>query len=125
MKIIPKKIKIKNTIWKNYSLLELCIALVIFIVLFLMFTSDQKIISLILGGIFLILYLPVGDDLFYIYVLEIIIYIFKKKKYSNSNIKKISLFFILGNGGRALNVFQNVSGCMVFDLLLCVCMCVC
>ena len=89
MKIMPKKIKVKNTIWKNYSLVELLVAMIIFLLVFLLFTNNKKIFSMILGITFVILYMPVGEDLFYLYIIEMLVFLFKRKKYVKKEISKI------------------------------------
>ena len=89
MKIMPRKIKVKSTIWKNYSIIELLIALVIFIIIFLLFSNNNKVLSLIIGMCFVILYMPVGEDIFYSYILDIILFLFSKKRYTKDNINKI------------------------------------
>ena len=41
MRIIPKKIKVKNTVWKCYSMTDVIVALVVFAIIFIMITGGQ------------------------------------------------------------------------------------
>ena len=48
MKIIPKKIKLKNTIWKCYSLLELIIILILSLIVLMLIMNSKIIIGVII-----------------------------------------------------------------------------
>ena len=39
MRIIPKKIKVKNTVWKCYSMADVIVALSVFAIIFIAITS--------------------------------------------------------------------------------------
>ena len=120
MKIIPKKIKIKNTIWKNYSLLELIIALFIFIIIFLLFTSGIKFLSIFIGIIFLICYIPMGDDLFYSFIFELILYLVNPQKFiKNPENKKNDinkLLFVKDIDDSGIIEYKNNSYSRVFKI---------
>ncbi len=90
MKIIPKKIKIKNTIWKNYSLLELIAILILFIITLLLFINKIYIYSFILLIISIILFIPTTDGLVYVLLYEFIKYICSNKKYIKNKQKNIN-----------------------------------
>lgn len=87
MKTIPKKISVKNTIWKCYSLLEMIIALFTFMIIFLLFTNGYIVLTIILNIIFIILYIPTGEGLFYEFLIEVIKYLFSNKQYNKKYIK--------------------------------------
>lgn len=42
MRIIPKKIKVKNTVWKCYSMPDVIVALVMFALIFAFITTEIK-----------------------------------------------------------------------------------
>ena len=39
MRIIPKKIKVKNTVWKCYSMADIIVALIVFAIIFIAVTE--------------------------------------------------------------------------------------
>lgn len=41
MRIIPKKIKVKNTVWKCYSMADVIVALFAFAIIFIAVTAEQ------------------------------------------------------------------------------------
>ena len=49
MRIIPKKIKVKNTVWKCYSMPDVIVALVMFAIIFVSITSGNWVVAIILG----------------------------------------------------------------------------
>lgn len=90
MKIIPKKIKIKNTIWKCYSLIELIIIVFILIIVAMMFMKNQIIAPIIMLVLTIIMFMPVtNDDLFYTILIEMISYVVKPKKLNISSVYNI------------------------------------
>lgn len=94
MKIIPKKIKIKNTIWKCYSLTELLIMIIILIVVIMLFMKNNITLPVIILVITIIMFMPVtNEDLFYIVLLEMILYLIRPKRININdvwNIKNIT-----------------------------------
>lgn len=90
MKIIPKKIKIKNTIWKCYSLVELIIIVFILIIVAMLFIKDKITIAIVLLFLTIMLFMPItNDDLFYTILIEMILYVLKPKKININNISSI------------------------------------
>ena len=50
MRIIPKKIKVKNTVWKCYSMPDIIVALIMFSIIFIAITKGVWAIAVI-GGL--------------------------------------------------------------------------
>lgn len=89
MRIIPKKSKIKNTVWKCYSLTNITVALVIFIIVFILLTNNNIFIGIILLLISICGFIPTSDGLLYEIGLGVIKFIFSNKKYNESNLDKL------------------------------------
>ena len=54
MRIIPKKIKVKNTVWKCYSMTDVIVALFVFALIFIAVTAGKWGIGInkwLLGGV--------------------------------------------------------------------------
>lgn len=108
MRIIPKKTKIKNTIWKSYSLKDLLIGLVFLGVVVILLFKGIFIPSIILMIIFIILFMPVSDGIFYSFIIINIKYLFSKKKYEEKNISDINkLINIKDITEKGIVVFHN------------------
>ena len=82
MRIIPKKIKVKNTVWKCYSMMDVIVALFVFAIIFIAVTAGQWVIAIILGLISIGMFMPTPDGIFYTCVFENIKFLFSKKKYT-------------------------------------------
>ena len=82
MRIIPKKIKVKNTVWKCYSMKDVLVALVLFAIIFIMITAGNWGFAIVLGLISLLMFMPTSDGIFYSYIFENMRFIFSKKKYT-------------------------------------------
>ena len=87
MRIIPKKIKVKNTVWKCYSMQDIIIALVMFSIIFICITGGNWAIAIILGVISLVMFMPTSDGIFYSYIAENLRFLFSKKTYLNNGEK--------------------------------------
>ncbi len=89
MRIIPKKTKIKNTIWKNYSLVDLLIGVIALgIALFLLF-KGLFILSIIFILLVVIMFIPTPEGLFYTFLFDNIKYLVSKKNYNHLEIDKL------------------------------------
>lgn len=84
MRIIPKKIKVKNTVWKCYSMADIIVALIVFGIIFIAVTMGQWVIAVILGLVAVGMFIPTPDGIFYTCVYENIRFLFSKKKYTAS-----------------------------------------
>ncbi len=82
MRIIPKKIKVRNNVWKCYSMRDIFIALVVFAIIFVSITMGNWAIAVILGLASVIMFMPTGDGIFYSYVFENIKFALGKKRYN-------------------------------------------
>ena len=82
MRIIPKKIKIKNTVFKCYGLKEVIIILFLFASVFALITASKFALAGVLAALMIITFMPTQDGIFYTIIFENIKFIFAKKKYS-------------------------------------------
>ena len=82
MRIIPKKIKVKNTVWKCYSMADVIVALIVFGIIFIAVTAGQWVVAVILGLVAVGMFIPTPDGIFYTCVYENIRFLFAKKKYT-------------------------------------------
>ena len=80
MRIIPKKIKVKNTVWKCYSMPDVIVALVMFAIIFASVTTGNWAIAVILGIVSVVMFMPTQDGIFYACILENVKFLFSKKK---------------------------------------------
>ena len=87
MRIIPKKIKVRNNVWKCYSMKDIFVALVVFALIFVFITMSKWAIAIILGIIAIVMLMPTGDGIFYTYIFENIRFALGKKKYTKSSTK--------------------------------------
>ncbi|MGN1373163.1 MAG: VirB4 family type IV secretion system protein, partial [Candidatus Coproplasma sp.] len=88
MRIIPKKIKVKNTVWKCYSMPDIIVALVVFAIIFIAITAGNWAIAIIMGIAAVIMFMPTSDGIFYTCILENIKFIVSKKKYTKDAAKE-------------------------------------
>lgn len=84
MRIIPKKIKVKNTVWKCYSMAGIIVALVVFAIIFISITTQKWAFAVIMGLVAVILFMPTSDGIFYTCIFENIRFLFAKKRYTNT-----------------------------------------
>lgn len=82
MRIIPKKIKVKNTVWKCYSMPDVIVALVMFAIIFASVTTGNWAIAVILGIVSVVMFMPTQDGIFYACILENVKFLFSQKKYT-------------------------------------------
>ena len=88
MRIIPKKIKVKNTVWKCYSMPDIIVALVVFAVIFIAITSGNWGLAVVIGLAAIVMFMPTSDGIFYSCILENIKFLVSKKKYTDSATKE-------------------------------------
>ena len=82
MRIIPKKIKVKNTVWKCYSMPDVIVALVVFAIIFILITAGNWAFAIIMGIIAVVMFMPTPDGIFYTYIFENVKFLFAKKRYT-------------------------------------------
>lgn len=88
MRIIPKKIKVKNTVWKCYSMSDILVALVVFAIIFISVTAGNWGFAIFMGLVSVILFMPTSDGIFYSCILENLKFLFSKKKYTKDAVKE-------------------------------------
>lgn len=126
MRIIPKKIKVKNTVWKCYSMVDVIVALVAFALIFVAITSGAYVLAVIMGILAVVMFMPTQDGIFYTCILENIKFLFVKKVYAETasnqkekvsallgfkNIKENGLVeYNVGYFGRVIKVGQKNFG---------------
>ena len=90
MRIIPKKVKVKNTVWKCYSMVDVIVALVVFAIIFVAITAGNWAFAIILGLVAVAMFIPTPDGIFYTFIFENIKFLFSKKKYTKkaTNVKE-------------------------------------
>lgn len=82
MRIIPKKIKVKNTVWKCYSMPDIIVALIVFAVIFAAVTTGNWAVAVITGLAAVVMFMPTPDGIFYACVFDNVKFLFAKKKYT-------------------------------------------
>lgn len=126
MRIIPKKIKVKNTVWKCYSMPDIIVALVVFAIIFTAITAGSWIVAGVMAFAAVIMFMPTSDGIFYACIFENILFLFSKKKYEKGakkekesvdslvGLKEIKenglLVYDSGNYGRVIKVGQKNFG---------------
>lgn len=82
MRIIPKKTKVKNTVWKCYSMPDIIIALVLAALIFAAVSSGNWVIAVIIGLISIVMFMPTQDGIFYSCIFGNIKFLFAKKVFT-------------------------------------------
>ena len=105
MRIIPKKIKVKNTVWKCYSMPDILVALVVFAIVFVAITAGNWGLAVFMGFIAVIMFMPTSDGILYSMIFENIKFLLTKKQYTKDAPKEkeridtlVNLKNIKGNG---------------------------
>ena len=88
MRIIPKKIKVKNTVWKCYSMKDIIVALIVFSIIFISITAGNWAFAAIIGLIAVIMFMPTQDGIFYSCIFENVRFMFAKKIYTRNASKE-------------------------------------
>ena len=86
MRIIPKKIKVKNTVWKCYSMKDVIVALILFALIFVSITANKWWLAIVLGIVSVVMFMPTQDGIFYSYIFENVKFLFARKKYKKNAI---------------------------------------
>ena len=88
MRIIPKKIKVKNTVWKCYSMKDIIVALIMFSIIFICITTSRWAVAVILGLIAVVMFMPTQDGILYSILFENVRFMFAKKTYTKTATKE-------------------------------------
>ena len=111
MRIIPKKIKVKNTVWKSYSMKDIIVALIVFSIIFISITAGNWVFAAILGLVAVVMFMPTQDVIFYSCIFENVRFMFAKKSYTKTASKEKenidSLFGLKSIKGNGLILYKN------------------
>ena len=88
MRIIPKKIKVKNTVWKCYSMKDIIVALIVFAIIFIAITTGKWAITVIMGLLAVVMFMPTQDGILYTIIFENVRFMFAKKTYTKTATKE-------------------------------------
>ena len=88
MRVIPKKIKVKNTVWKCYSMKDIIVALIVFAIIFVSITAGKWAIAVIMGLAAVVMFMPTQDGILYSILFENVRFIFAKKQYTKTASKE-------------------------------------
>ena len=88
MRIIPKKIKVKNTVWKCYSMKDIIVALIVFSIIFISITTGKWAIAVIMGLAAVVMFMPTQDGILYTILFENVRFMFAKKIYTKTASKE-------------------------------------
>ena len=81
MRIIPKKIKVRNTVWKCYTMPDVIAALIVFAVIFICITAGNWALAAVTGIFAIVMFMPTSEGIFYSCILENVRFLFAKKRY--------------------------------------------
>lgn len=86
MRLIPKKTKLQNTVWKSYTIWDLLVMAVFFAAVILIALSNMTIkarigICVVWGLIGLVMFIPLGEELVYKSFVRLIKFIFSTKSF--------------------------------------------
>ena len=81
MRIIPKKIKVRNTVWKCYTMPDVIAALIVFAVVFICITAGHLALAAVTGIFAVVMFMPTSEGIFYSCILENVRFLFAKKRY--------------------------------------------
>ena len=87
MRIRPKKSKIKNTVWKCYSMPDIIVALIVFAIIFVSITAGNWGTAIVMGLIAVIMFMPTSDGILYSMLFENIKFLLAKKKYTKDMLR--------------------------------------
>lgn len=95
MRIIPKKIKVKNTVWKCYSMKDIIVALIVFAIIFIAITTGKWAIAVIMGLLAVVMFMPTQDGILYTIIFENVRFMFAKKTYTKTASKEKERIYTL------------------------------
>ena len=64
MRMIPKKVNIKNTVWKCYSFPDILVALGILLIIFFAISAENWAFAIIMLIVAVVLFMPTQDGIF-------------------------------------------------------------
>ncbi len=96
MRIIPKQTKVKNTVWKCYSMPDIIVALVLFALIFICMTCSSFAWAVVFALVAVVLLMPTQDGIMYTILLENCRFLFSKKRYVRGALYKESVEMLTG-----------------------------
>ncbi len=90
-RIIPKKTKVKNTVWRCYSMPDIIVALVLFALIFVCMTCSAYVWAVIFALVTVGLLMPTPDGIMYTILLDNVRFLVSKKKYVKGALYKESV----------------------------------
>ena len=88
MRMIPKKVNIKNTVWKCYSFPDILVALGILLIIFFAISAENWAFAIIMVIVAIVLFMPTQDGIFYTYLFALLNFATGRKKFVRSNVLK-------------------------------------
>ena len=88
MRMIPKKVNIKNTVWKCYSFPDILVALGILLIIFFAISAENWAFAIIMVIVAIVLFMPTQDGIFYTYLFALLKFATGRKKFVRSNVLK-------------------------------------
>lgn len=85
MRMIPKKVKIRNTVWKCYSVSDILVALVFFVLIFMALSAESWAMVAVFGVIMVIMLFPTPDGILYTFLFVVVKYLFSRKRFIRSS----------------------------------------
>lgn len=116
MRIIPKNSKMKNTVWKSYSIKDIIVAFALLVFVLLICISNIKgkfIIAAVFALVSVTLFMPTGyNSLFYTEALQAVKYACSQKKFSQGkDIDKLMPFKSID--GEGIIGYDGYYGCVI------------
>ena len=86
MRMIPKKVNIKNTVWKCYSFPDILVALGILLVIFFAISAEKWALAVIMLVVAIVLFMPTQDGIFYTYLFSLLKFAMGRKKFVRTSV---------------------------------------
>ena len=90
MRMIPKKVNIKNTVWKCYSFPDILVALGILLVIFFAISAENWAFAIVMLIVAVVLFMPTQDGIFYTYLFALLKFAGGRKKFVRTDVRTLS-----------------------------------
>ena len=90
MRMIPKKVNIKNTVWKCYSFPDILVALGILLIIFFAISAENWVFAIIMLVVAVVLFMPTQDGIFYTYLFALLKFAGGRKKYVRTDVRTLA-----------------------------------
>ena len=91
MRMIPKKVNIKNTVWKCYSFPDILVALGILLIIFFAISAENWAFAIIMLIVAVVLFMPTQDGIFYTYLFSLIKFATGRKKFVRTGVRTTAI----------------------------------